>query len=174
MGAKNVAELMHSIGANAKAASAELAYASGERKHVALIGAANAMINRMDDILAANVKDLDYGLDKGLSPAMMDRLMLDKERVLAMANGVSSLSSEFRFRPIYWRWRLATWRLSRLVPVPRFGASPRWSRRVRLNSPRLRISSRRLSRSQVRTCGGVTTFSSCRLRSLTAGWRTRV
>lgn len=94
MGAKNKIEMMRSIGENAKAASAELAYASSERKHAALIGAAEAMINRMDDILAANVKDLDYGLDKGLSPAMMDRLMLNEERVLAMASGVRAVAEQ--------------------------------------------------------------------------------
>ena len=91
---KNIAGLMKNIGVAAKAASAELAYASAERKHAALIGAAEAIIRNMDDILAANLKDLDYGVDKGLSPAMMDRLMLNKERVLDMAAGLRAVAEQ--------------------------------------------------------------------------------
>lgn len=90
----NVAQMMADIGAKAKTASAELAYASAERKHAALIGAAEAIVNRVDDIIAANKRDLDYGAEKGLSPSMMDRLMLDKERILSMVNGLRSVAEQ--------------------------------------------------------------------------------
>jgi glutamate-5-semialdehyde dehydrogenase len=90
----NIASMMQEIGIKAKAASAELAYASAERKHAALIGASEAIVKRMDDIIEANKLDLDYGIEKGLSPAMMDRLMLDKDRILSMANGMRAVAEQ--------------------------------------------------------------------------------
>ncbi len=91
---ENIAGLMQNIGALAKEASKELAYASAERKHAALIGAADAIVRRMDDIIAANLLDLDYGAEKGLSPSMMDRLMLNKERILSMAGGLRAVAEQ--------------------------------------------------------------------------------
>ncbi len=70
----DIPALMDDIGTRARAASRVLAHASAERKHAALIGAAEAVWKRRDEIIAANVRDMDYGRDKGLSPAMMDRL----------------------------------------------------------------------------------------------------
>ena len=61
-----IKEMMAAIGKKAKAASAELAYATAESKQKALIFAAEAIVIRMDDIIAANKLDLDYGLKKGL------------------------------------------------------------------------------------------------------------
>jgi glutamate-5-semialdehyde dehydrogenase len=90
----NIPQLMQDIGARAKAASAELAYVSAERKYAALIGASETIVARIGDIIAANVKDLDYGIEKGLSPAMMDRLMLDEERIISMANGLRAVAEQ--------------------------------------------------------------------------------
>jgi glutamate-5-semialdehyde dehydrogenase len=68
-------DLMTEIGARARAAAAELAYASSERKAAALQAAAAAVWARRDEILDANVLDMDFGREKGLAPAMLDRLM---------------------------------------------------------------------------------------------------
>ena len=59
--------MMNDIGAAAKAAAKELAYATAERKHAALIAAADAIWERRDDIAAANALDMEYGREKGLS-----------------------------------------------------------------------------------------------------------
>ena len=90
----NIKGTMEAIGKAAKSAAAELAFASAERKHAALIAAADAMISRSDEIIAANEKDLAYGRDKGLSPAMMDRLMLDGDRIRAMADGLRAVAEQ--------------------------------------------------------------------------------
>ncbi|MDP5216191.1 glutamate-5-semialdehyde dehydrogenase [Ruegeria sp. 2205SS24-7] len=90
----NIPALMADIGARAKAASAELAFASAERKHAALIGAAEAVWARRAEIIAANAKDLDHGRDKGLSPAMMDRLMLDEDRICGMVDGLRTVAEQ--------------------------------------------------------------------------------
>lgn len=90
----NIPELMADIGARAKAAAAELASANAERKHAALISAAEAVWNTREDILLANAKDLEYGREKGLSDAMMDRLMLDEERIQGMVDGLRSVAEQ--------------------------------------------------------------------------------
>ena len=76
----NIPALMADLGKRAKAASADLAFASAERKHAALIAAADAVWANRAQIIEANKKDLEFGREKGLSPAMMDRLMLDEDR----------------------------------------------------------------------------------------------
>ncbi len=86
--------LMADLGARAKSAAAQLAFTSGESKHAALVGAAEAVWARRDEIIAANTKDLDYGRDKGLSAAMMDRLMLDEARIRAMVDGLRAVAEQ--------------------------------------------------------------------------------
>jgi len=75
------AGLMARIGKAARLAAAELAFASAERKYAALIGAAEAVWNARDEIIAANALDMAFAREKGLSPAMLDRLMLDEGRI---------------------------------------------------------------------------------------------
>ena len=91
---ENIPELMADIGQRAKAAAAELGSASAERKHAALIAAAEAVWTARAEIMAANAKDLDYGRDKGLSEAMMDRLMLDEDRIQGMVDGLRSVAAQ--------------------------------------------------------------------------------
>ncbi|MFT6674207.1 MAG: glutamate-5-semialdehyde dehydrogenase [Sulfitobacter sp.] len=90
----NIPQMMADIGARAKRASAVLASASAERKHAALIGAAEAVWQDRDVIITANAKDLAFGRDKGLSEAMMDRLMLDEDRVRGMVDGLRSVGEQ--------------------------------------------------------------------------------
>ena len=90
----NIPALMADIGARAKAASAVLASASAERKHAALIGAADAVWKTREAIIAANLLDLEYGRNKGLSDAMMDRLMLDEERIQGIVDGLRLVAEQ--------------------------------------------------------------------------------
>ena len=86
--------LLAEMGVRARAAAAELAFAAPEAKAAALNAAADAVVARIPEILAANGKDLDYGREKGLSPAMMDRLMLDEGRIRAMAEGLRAVAAQ--------------------------------------------------------------------------------
>ena len=88
------ADLMAEIGAKARAAAAELAFASSERKSAALVSAAAAVRDREQEILDANCLDLDYGRDKGLSPAMMDRLKLDSHRLRGIVDGLLAVAAQ--------------------------------------------------------------------------------
>ncbi|WP_377193555.1 glutamate-5-semialdehyde dehydrogenase [Ruegeria meonggei] len=90
----NIPTMMADLGKRAKAASADLAFASAERKHAALIAAADAVWANRAQIIKANQKDLDFGRDKGLSPAMMDRLMLDEARVQGMVDGLRTVADQ--------------------------------------------------------------------------------
>ena len=90
----DIPALMADIGARAKAAAAELAHASAERKHAALISAADAVWKARADILEANKKDLAAADEKGLSGAMLDRLTLDEDRVRAIVDSLRAIAEQ--------------------------------------------------------------------------------
>ena len=90
----NIAATMADLGARAKAAAAELAFATPEAKRQALEAAAAAVWAQRSEIIEANAKDLDFGRDKGLSPAMMDRLMLDEARIEGICGGLRAVAAQ--------------------------------------------------------------------------------
>ncbi|MEL7461256.1 MAG: glutamate-5-semialdehyde dehydrogenase [Pseudomonadota bacterium] len=92
--AVEIPEIMSDIGRRAKAAAAGLAFAPAAAKTRALTEAADAMMARVPDILAANAKDMAFGRDKGLSEAMLDRLLLDEARIAAMADGLRAVAEQ--------------------------------------------------------------------------------
>ncbi|MFT4151072.1 MAG: glutamate-5-semialdehyde dehydrogenase [Paracoccaceae bacterium] len=89
-----ITDLMAEIGAKARAAAAELACASSERKAAALVSAAAAVWDRRDEILDANCIDMDLAAEKGLSPAMLDRLKLDENRIRGIVDGLRSIAEQ--------------------------------------------------------------------------------
>ena len=88
----DIPALMQNIGKRAKAAADTLAFAPAEAKQAALIAASEAVWNHRAGIIAANEKDMAYGRDKGLSPAMLDRLMLDEARIQGMMDGLRAVA----------------------------------------------------------------------------------
>lgn len=90
----DLGQQMNEMGARARAAASVLAYASPEAKTKALLAAADAMVAATDHIIAENAKDLDFGREKGLTDAMMDRLMLDAGRITAMAEGLRTIAGQ--------------------------------------------------------------------------------
>jgi glutamate-5-semialdehyde dehydrogenase len=74
----DIQSMMMALGAAARAAAAELAFASAGGEARALEVAADTVEARVADIIAANEKDMAFGREKGLSAAMLDRLMLDE------------------------------------------------------------------------------------------------
>ena len=87
-------DLMGDIGQKARDAAAELAFASSERKATALIAAADAVWQRRNEILDANALDLDAGVAKGLSPAMLDRLRLDENRLRGIVDALRQIAEQ--------------------------------------------------------------------------------
>lgn len=90
----DIPALMADIGARAKAAAATLAFASAERKHAALISAAEHVWKNRLTIVEANAKDLEFGRNKGLSDAMMDRLRLDEDRIRSIVDGLRAVAEQ--------------------------------------------------------------------------------
>ena len=90
----DLGQQMKEMGARARAAASVLAYASPEAKTKALLTAADSMVAATDHIIAENAKDLDFGREKGLTDAMMDRLMLDAGRITAMAEGLRTIAGQ--------------------------------------------------------------------------------
>jgi glutamate-5-semialdehyde dehydrogenase len=90
----NIPDLMATIGARAKAAARILAIATPQAKADALVAAADAVWAARSAIIDANAKDMAFGRDKGLSAAMLDRLMLDEERIEGMVSGLKSVAAQ--------------------------------------------------------------------------------
>jgi glutamate-5-semialdehyde dehydrogenase len=87
-----VAPLMDALGRAAATAARVLARATTAAKNAALLGAAAAIRDRGAHILDANRRDLEQARERGLSSAMLDRLLLDEKRVEAMARGVADIA----------------------------------------------------------------------------------
>lgn len=61
------------------------------KKNSALTAIAKALRENSNYIIEENKKDLEHGENAGLSPAMLDRLMLDKDRIEGIAKGVEDV-----------------------------------------------------------------------------------
>ena len=73
-------------GKTAKAASRKLAFLSTEIKNKALVNIAEAIIDKQDEILAANKIDYEEAKASGMGEAMLDRLMLSPSRLEGIAH----------------------------------------------------------------------------------------
>ncbi len=89
---QDIAAAMNRIGVAAKAAAHELANASPEIKNAALAAAANAIRARKDEILAANARDVAQAEANGVKGSFLDRLILNDDRVEAMARGLEDVA----------------------------------------------------------------------------------
>jgi glutamate-5-semialdehyde dehydrogenase len=90
----DVAAMMDTIGARAREAAAELAFAPAEQRRAALEAAAEVIAADREALLEANARDLAAARDKGLSAAMMDRLALDAGRVAAICEGLRAVAAQ--------------------------------------------------------------------------------
>ena len=72
----------------AKNAAYELGVISTELKNAALLKIADLLVEKSDEIIVANKKDIEQAIKKGTRPAMIDRLTLTKERIEGIAEGV--------------------------------------------------------------------------------------
>ncbi|MCK5546164.1 MAG: glutamate-5-semialdehyde dehydrogenase [Rhodospirillaceae bacterium] len=92
MNKETIPRLMKKIGENAKASLALLGASNASQRKQALELGAKALREQKGAIIAANKKDLDAANEKGLTPAMIDRLRLDDGRIEAMAKGLEDIA----------------------------------------------------------------------------------
>ncbi len=79
---------LESKGIAARAASRVLSRTNSDIKNQALENIAKALETDADRILAANALDMEAGKSGGLAASLMDRLLLNPDRLKAMADGV--------------------------------------------------------------------------------------
>jgi glutamate-5-semialdehyde dehydrogenase len=87
----DIAREMMALGKAARLASAELAMCGNEQRNAALSSAAMALRSSAKKIIEANRTDMDAASNAGLSAALLDRLMLDEERIEAVVLGIESI-----------------------------------------------------------------------------------
>ncbi|MBI5025548.1 MAG: glutamate-5-semialdehyde dehydrogenase [Nitrospirae bacterium] len=77
----------------AKEGARALAKASSKQKNLALLKMADALRERASELILENKKDIEYAEQKGLSKAMIDRLILNEKRINEMAQGLIEVSA---------------------------------------------------------------------------------
>lgn len=85
-------QLIADMGQKSRAAFARIAGTSDAEKAAALRAAANCLRADSVPILTANAKDMENGQESGLSAAMLDRLMINEERLEAIAQAVENVA----------------------------------------------------------------------------------
>lgn len=80
------------LGIQAKSAAAFLAQASTSQKNAALKTMSRALLEQTELVLEANKRDLSSAKENGIAETMLDRLMLNEERLQAMADGILQIA----------------------------------------------------------------------------------
>jgi len=83
---------MDELGRRARGAARQLAMSEEDRRNAALHAAAAELRSRREEIIGANEIDMRAARERGLSAAMLDRLMLDESRVEGMASGLEAIA----------------------------------------------------------------------------------
>lgn len=89
----DVSQYMQQLGEAARKAAAQMGVASTGTKNQALTAIAKAIDAARPALQAANAEDLAAGRDKGLEPAMLDRLELTHARIDAMIEGLHQVAA---------------------------------------------------------------------------------
>ncbi len=89
----DIAEIIKTISQDARQAAIQLANLSTSIKNDMLFEMANALVDGSDWLISENAKDLKMGAEKGFSPAMLDRLMLDSKRIKGMADSLREVAN---------------------------------------------------------------------------------
>ena len=90
---QNLQQYMTTLGMQARAAAAILADAEPAKKNAALLAIADALVSGSDRIKQQNALDLEQGKKDGLDAAMLDRLLLDDNRIQAMVEGLQQIAT---------------------------------------------------------------------------------
>lgn len=82
---------LENIGIHAKKAEKELSVASSDVKNAALAKIADALEANAHKIVSANNIDIENGRNAGLAESMLDRLMLDNDRIRKIASAIREI-----------------------------------------------------------------------------------
>lgn len=104
----SIKNLIIELGKHAKTAAKSLRCATTSDKNSALLNIAKQIDENRVNILSANNKDLENGKNKGLESALIDRLMLDDQRLDGIIESLSQIANlpdpvgeitDLKFRP---------------------------------------------------------------------------
>jgi glutamate-5-semialdehyde dehydrogenase len=84
---------MAELGARAKAASRVLALAGTDAKNAALLAAADLLLTRRAEVLAANERDVAAAEAAGATATQLDRLRLSEAKLVGMADGLRQVAA---------------------------------------------------------------------------------
>lgn len=90
-GYESIESTMMAMGVAARAAASQLARVDAQHRHRALLNSAAAIRRDSAKIIAANRIDMAHAAERGKSDAILDRLLLDEDRVEAMAKCLESI-----------------------------------------------------------------------------------
>jgi glutamate-5-semialdehyde dehydrogenase len=90
---ESISEMMDDLGRAARDAAATLATSRASDRNTALLAAANELSRQSAEILQANARDMQSARQRGLSDALLDRLLLDDQRIESMAGGLRDIAS---------------------------------------------------------------------------------
>ena len=76
-----------------KQASASLANATSAQRTEALLNILKLLLQRSDEIIAANLKDLERGEQADMTKSTQDRIRLDSARIAAIADSVIKVTT---------------------------------------------------------------------------------
>ena len=93
MNTQEVKMLMRNLGQQARSAARGMASATRGAKDTALLAIANELEANAEQLIAENKKDLDAGKEKGLDAALLDRLAITENGVVAMAEGCRQVAA---------------------------------------------------------------------------------
>lgn len=85
-------EIVHNLGHEAKTASAFLRTVSTDKINKVLTDLASNIRSKQNEVLKANNTDVINAKDRGLSDALIDRLVLNADRLEAIAQGVENVA----------------------------------------------------------------------------------
>lgn len=89
----NIAEQVIKISREARKASFVMSRLGTKVKNEMLLAMADALEKQSDVLVAENARDLEAGKQKGLSSAMLDRLMLDHKRIAGIGDALREVAA---------------------------------------------------------------------------------
>ena len=89
----SIEKLIATLGQKARKASKNLRAANTEEKNAALIHIASNIQKNKVSLITENAKDLAHGKANGLDDALLDRLMLDEERIAGIIESLKQIAA---------------------------------------------------------------------------------
>lgn len=89
----DIRQYMQDVGIRARRAAVHMSRAETAAKDAALLAIAAGIEQARDQLIEENRKDLDAGRRDGLDDALLDRLMLNADRIAGMAEGLRQIAA---------------------------------------------------------------------------------